>query len=447
MNAAQVTDVIRSVSNELPGQELNWLKNIRSDALHILSEQGFPHKKHEDWKYTNVQPILEQEYTLQTDVYTSVMPKDVLQSFLVESVSCQIVFINGRFSNELSQLKHDESWFEINSLAQVIADKPDSIQPYLVKITATGLSGFNALNTASIIDGLYLHINENVQLKDPIHVLYLTAESENLMVLPRNLILLDENAKATIIEQYASINHGVVIGSEILVNVVGETRLASGASLEHIKLHQENSTTTHIASHTIEQHKASHFNSKVIATGGKLIRSDTRTRLVKEHAECELYGLYIAGKEQHMDFHTMIEHVSPSCSSRQDYRGVLDDRARGVFNGRIYVHQDAQHTDADQSNKTLLLSKRAEMDTKPQLEIYADDVKCSHGATVGQLDKDMLFYLRSRGLTEEMARNFLVKGFVSEILKTIQHSSIRNKIEQLVDKRLGIDVEEKVILQ
>lgn len=442
MNTHPITEMIRSMSAEFPGQDVNWLQNIRHDALQTLSENGFPQKKHEDWKYTNIQPLLEKEYTLPTSACIGLMPDDIEHLFLDVNESCRIVFVNGRYAPQLSVIKHDESQFEINSLAKVIAEQPDLLQPYLAKLVDTAEHGFNALNTASINDGMYLHVHENAQIEQPIHVLYLTTASDGLLVLPRNLVLLDDNAHATVVEHYASMGN-----ANMLVDSVSETWLAPGAALEHIKLQQESNSTTHLAKHTVLQQHDSQFSSLVISTGGKLVRSDLHTRLVEKGAECVLNGLYIADEAQHMDFHTFIEHISPACSSRQDYRGVLRDKARGVFNGRVYVHRDAQQTNAAQSNKTLLLSNKAEMDTKPQLEIYADDVKCSHGATVGQLDEDMLFYLRSRGLSEPTARSFLIKGFVDGVLKNIQQTSLHKHIEQILNQRLNLEAFDEAILQ
>lgn len=433
MNADQAVDHIRSITDKLPGSDVPWLQAIRSNALNVLSDQGFPHKKQEDWKYTNVKTIIEQEYFLQITSCVGLMPEDIQHLFLQADENYRIVFLNGRFAPQLSSIKQDDR-IELKSLAKVISDSPETVQPYLAQYADVAAHGFNALNTASIYDGLYLHIHADVQLEEPIHVLYLTTASNTLMVLPRNLILLDDNARATVVEHYNCMGH-----ANILVDVVGETRLARGAVLEHIKLQHESRETTHIATHAVVLQGSSQFKSHVISMGGKLVRSDTHVRLAEDHAQCALNGLYIATGRQHMDFHTFMEHVSADCSSRQDYRGVLDDHARVVFNGRVYVHQDAQHTDAHQSNNTLLLSRHAEMDTKPQLEIFADDVKCSHGATVGQLDEDMLFYLCSRGLSQETARGFLIKGFVSEVLGDIQHAAVYDRIQQLVDRQLDLE--------
>ncbi len=433
MNVSQATEHIRSMAGELPGLDLPWLQVIRSNALNVLADQGFPHKKQEDWKYTNVEPIIEQEYYLHINTCVGLMPEDIQHLFLQADEAYRIVFLNGQFTPQLSSIKQDDR-IELTSLASVISDRPETVQPFLAHYADVTAHGFNALNTASIFDGLYLHVHENAQLEEPIHVLYLTTASNGMMVLPRNLILLDDNARATVVEHYACMGH-----ANMLVDVVGETRLARGAVLEHIKLQHESHETAHIASHTVVLQGSSQFISHVISTGGKLVRSDTHARLAEDHAECSLNGLYIAAGQQHMDFHTFMEHLSPDCTSRQDYRGVLEDHARGVFNGRVYVHQDAQHTDAHQSNNTLLLSRYAEMDTKPQLEIYANDVKCSHGATVGQLDDDMLFYLRSRGISMDMARGLLIKGFVSEVLNNIQHAGTRDRIQQLVDQQLDLE--------
>lgn len=434
MNTYPVTENIRAQTAALPGQNVNWLQQIRQSAMLTLSEKGFPHKKHEDWKYTNIQPLIEQEFALSDSNCFGLMNEDIEHLFLSADEDCRMVFVNGRFAPQLSVFKHDRSRFEIISLAKVITTQPERLHPYLARYANPTEHGFTALNTATINDGLYLHIVKNTQIKEPIHVLYLTTAMNGLLVCPRNLILLDNHAQATVVEHYASLGQ-----ANMFVDAVSETMLALGAKLEYIKVQQESRLSSHIASHTILQQRDSHFHSSVISTGGKLVRSDIHNRLIEQGAECVLNGLYIADEKQHMDFHTFIEHSAPVCTSRQDYRGVLDGHSRVVFNGRVYVHKDAQQSNAQQSNNTLLLSGKAEMDSKPQLEIYADDVKCSHGATVGQLDEDMLFYLRSRGLDAQTARNFLVKGFVSKVLQQVQRAPLRKRIEQWVNQRLNLD--------
>lgn len=440
MSAGPIAEIMRSKNAGLPGQNVDWLQQVRSSAQLILSAKGFPHKKHEDWKYTNIQPLLEQEYALASSNCIGLMNEDIEHLFLSIDEDYRIVFVNGRFAPQLSVFNYDKSQFEMLSLEKVITVQPDLLQPYLARYVDPAEHGFNALNTASINDGLYLRIFKKVQIKEPIHVLYLTTAVDGILVLPRNLILLDSHASATVVEHYASLGN-----ASMLVDAVSETILGLGAKLEHIKIQQESIDTSHIASHTVIQQRDSQFSSSVISIGGKLVRSDIHTRLVEPGGECQLNGLYIADRSQHMDFHTFTEHTAPACTSHQDYRGVLDDSSRAVFNGRVYVHKDAQQSNADQRNKTMLLSSKAEMDSKPQLEIYADDVKCSHGATIGQLDEDMLFYLRSRGLDLQSARSFLLTGFVGNVLKQIQSSTLRTRVNEWVNQRLSTDKGEEVV--
>ena len=442
MNAAAITEKLRATATMLPGQDVIWLQQVRKIARLNLSEKGFPQRKNEDWKYTNIQTLLEQEFTLSDSSCIGLMCEDIEHLFLSIDEDCRIVFVNGRFAPQLSVFHHDKSEFEMIGLAKVIATHPELLQPYLARFVDSSAGGFNALNTASINDGLYLHVFKNTQIKEPIHVLYLSTAIDGLLILPRNLILLDDHAQATVVEHYASLGE-----ANMLVDTVNETRLASGAKLDHIKIQQESKLTSHIASHAIFQQRDTQLLSTVISTGGKLVRSDIHTRLVEPGGECTLNGLYLADESQHMDFHTFTEHSAKACSSRQDYRGVLNEHSRAVFNGRVYVHKDAQQSHAEQSNNTLLLSDKAEMDSKPQLEIYADDVKCSHGATIGQLDENMLFYLRSRGLDEQTARSFLVKGFIAKVLQKIQPIPLRTRIEQWVNQRLNLDDSDKGMLQ
>jgi Fe-S cluster assembly protein SufD len=434
MNIIALTEKLRTESARMQGPDVGWLQQVREAALLRLSEKGFPHRTDEDWKYTNIQHLLEQEYTSDDGNYPDLVNEDIEHLFLSSVEDCRIVFINGRFTPQLSVFKHDRSQFEIIDMAKVIATQPDLLQPYLARHVNPDEHGFHALNTASIDDGLYLHVFENERIIAPIHVLYLTTAVDGLLILPRNLILLDNHARVTVVEHYASLGN-----ADILVDAVTETRLAPGAKLEHIKIQQESSETTHIASHTVFQQCDSQFASSLISTGGKLVRSDIHTELAEQGSECRLYGLYIANASQHMDFHTFTEHAAAACISQQNYRGVLNDHAQVVFNGRVYVHKGAQQSNAQQINQTLLLSNKAEMDSKPQLEIYADNVKCSHGVTVGQLDEDMLFYLRSRGLDQQTARNFLINGFISKVLMQIQNPALRIRIEQWVNQQLALE--------
>ncbi|MCK5396230.1 MAG: SufD family Fe-S cluster assembly protein, partial [Gammaproteobacteria bacterium] len=299
-----IIEGLRSQSAELPGQDVAWLQQVRDTAMATLTEKGFPHKKHEDWKYTNIQPLLEQKFVLDNSSCLGLMTEDIEHLFLSSDEDCRIVFVNGRFAPQLSTFRHDKSQFEIISLAKVISTQPDLLQPYLARYVDPAEYGFKVFNTASINDGLYLHVFKNKQIKQPIHVLYLSTAIDGLLVLPRNLILLDNNAQATVIEHYACLSQTSMGEINILVDAVSETRLALGARLEHIKIQQESSSTSHIASHTILQPRDSQFLSSVISTGGKLVRSDIHVRLVEQGGECTLNGLYIAGESQHMDFHT-----------------------------------------------------------------------------------------------------------------------------------------------
>ena len=431
MSALPLPALVERLAPAVAAPQPAWLRSLRGRALHGLRTRGFPTRKQEDWKYTRVDALLETDYRPAGAQCLGLVPEDIEHLFTDDQQALRMVFVNGRFAPQLSRLRPAQHDVDIDNLACVLAQRPQVLKGRLGQLANGEAHAFDAMNTAGLSDGLYLHVGAGVEMSRALHLLYLTTGT-GVLVLPRNLVVLEAGAHARIIEHYAALGE-----ADTLTDAVGETLLGEEASLVLYKLQMENPAASHLASHYLSQDRASRLVTHLVSLGGRLVRSELHTRLQGRDAESELRGLYLAGRHQHMDFHTGIEHAAPNCRSRQDYRGVLDDKAHGVFDGRVRVLPDAQSSDARQVNDTLLLSAGAEMDTKPQLEIFADDVQCSHGATVGELDTDSLFYLRSRGLDEPQARAMLVRAFLAAPIDGIGFPPVRRWVDDQVDRCLA----------
>jgi len=427
-------------ADQLPGQPLPWLRRTREQALERFARVGFPTVRDEEWKYTRVTPIAEHPFTPAAQACIGLDRDDLAPILLAGAASHLLVFINGHFAPSLSRPGRLPDGVTLSSLAAAVEQQPERLEPYLGRISNPDASGFCALNTSFLTDGAYLHLPDGVTVEEPIELLYLTTRQEEAVFSqPRNLLVAGDRAQATVIESYASLGD-----SGHFTNAITEVVVGNGTALEHLRLQGESDQAFHVATVQVRQGRDSRFTSHALGLGGRLSRTDINTVLDGEGAECTLNGLYVATGQRHVDFHTRIDHARPCGTSRELYKGILDGRARGVFNGKIYVHPDAQQTDARQANRNLLLSPRAEVDTKPQLEIYADDVKCSHGATVGQLDEDAVFYLRSRGVDAATARHLLTYAFAGEVVARIGDGEVRRRVEERLAARLG---EEQVIQQ
>lgn len=404
----------------LPGAGLEWLAKLRHDAIGSFQTGGFPTPRHEDWKYTRTAAI-EKRAFLPLDKPCVGLDEDDLAPFVPTGLDChRLVFVNGRYTRLLSSPGVLPQGARLTSLAKALVDQPQTLEPHLARHADTDAHAFTALNTAFLADGAVLHLERDCRLEKPVHLLFLSTPQEDMVSHPRVLLVADQGAEATVIESYASLGDAAYFN-----NTLTEAVLGAGARLHHYRLQQESVKAFHVGTVQVSQQRDSLFHSTALSTGAALARTDINIDLAAEGAECVLDGVYIAGGRQHVDFHTRVDHSKPHGTSKERYKGVLGGRARGVFNGRVYVHPDAQKTDAMQSNANLLLSPDAEIDTKPQLEIYADDVKCAHGATVGQLDESMVFYMRSRGLDEPLARSLLTWGFVREMLDGVPQTQLR----------------------
>ncbi len=407
-----------------------WLLPLRHEAVDRFAALGFPTVKDEDWRFTNVAPIAAIAFR-PADGGVAKVAARALEPFAFAGLTCpRLTFVNGRFAPGLSVLAGLPKGVRVQSLAEALASDRKALEPHLGRYADTSRDAFAALNTALMEDGAYVAIPRGVVLDQPIHLLYVSVPGgEPMATHPRNLILAGEESQATIVEDYVSLAGGVSFSNAVTELVAGE-----GSVVSHYLIGRESRDAYHVNTLRGQQGRASNLTSHSFLMGGALTRRNIHPVLGGEGGECLINGLFMANGRQHMDNYMRVEHASPRCASRQFYKGILDDQSRGVFHGRIVVHKDAQKTDAKQTNMNLLLSEDAQIDTKPQLEIYADDVKCTHGATVGQIDDDAIFYLRARGIPEASARALLLFAFAGEILQRMKVEPIRRYLEGLVTR-------------
>jgi Fe-S cluster assembly protein SufD len=407
------------------------LSPYRREAFARFAALGFPTTRDEEWKYTNVAPIGRMGFRAADRSEALQRPGIPLPH--AEIAGWRLVFLNGFLAPELSNGAELPPGAWVGSLAALPAAE-ERIARHVARYAPWQERAFVALNTALAADGAYVYLPRGVVYEAPIHLLFLaTGHGDPIAAHPRVLIVAEENSQATVIETYAGPD-----GSAYFTNSVTEITLGENAVLDHYRVQREGRAAFHIATQQLYQSRSSTFTSHAIQLGGDLVRNDVGAVLAGEGIECTLNGLYMASGRQHTDTHTVIDHAKPHCNSHELYKGILDGRSTGVFNGKILVRQDAQKTDAKQTNQNLLLSNDATINTKPQLEIFADDVRCTHGATVGQLDRDALFYLRSRGLGEAEARSLLTYAFASDILERIRVAPLREELEGLLFERVPI---------
>ncbi|HVF39291.1 MAG TPA: Fe-S cluster assembly protein SufD [Gemmatimonadaceae bacterium] len=405
-------------------REPEWLQSRRTAAIGMFEASGFPTMKDEDWHFTNVAPIAAKTFRL-APVSRRVHPEAVAR-LTFGQVWHSFVFVNGRFTPQDGSRNLPDG-ISVQSLSSEIASGGLS-EEHFGKAAPSGESAFTALNEAMTSDGALIRIEPNASIDTPIHLVFLSdASSDNGASHPRNIIVAGTNSRCTVIESYASAG-----GEAYFTNAVSEVFLAEGANLSHYKLQNESPSAYHVGTIAVRQERSSRYESFSFATGADLSRTNVYTTLAGDGAEVVMNGLYMVDGKQHVDHQTRIEHVAPNCPSHELYKGILDGRSHGVFNGKVYVHPEAQKTDGKQSNNNLLLSDAAKVDTKPQLEIFADDVKCTHGATVGRLDETALFYMRSRGVGVAQARRLLTYAFAADVLEKIELEPLRDALEAQV---------------
>ncbi len=410
----------------LEGKQPPWLQQIRQAAISRFSDLGFPTSRQEEWKYTEVAPIQRTAFR-PADCELNGLTTERLTELTFGNLQCpRLVFLNGHYSAQLSSLKGLPETVQVQSLAEVLEQNPDGVEAHLARYARYQNHPFVALNTALIQDGALVHVPRGEVIQEPIHLLYLSTGAEEAMAIhPRNLILAEDNSQVAVLESYVGLQEGVYF-----TNSVTEIVAAENAVVDHYKLHQESKGAFHVGTLQVHQERDSTVRAFNGTLGGKLTRNEVNVVLDGEGAECHLDGLYLISGTQHVDNHTRLEHAKPHCQSREVYKGILGEKATGVFHGRIVVLPGAQKTDSKQTNNNLLLSDEALINTKPQLEIYADDVKCTHGATIGQLDPEALFYLRSRGIDKPAARSLLIYAFASQVVNRIKVDLVRTKLDE-----------------
>lgn len=422
-----------ALKGELPGGGHEWLGELREAAMARFVTLGFPTRRSEAWKYTDLRPLQKVPFlpargtdaAVSIDRMPALLPTDLRRY--------RLVFVNGGFRPELSNLSDLPSGVEVGSLGAALTKTPDEVAERIGKLGELDGMPMLALNTALMCDGLMLRVRAGVMPEGPIEAIFIGAPADTPVAYhPRNLLVLEPGSQATLVEHHVGIGAGPYFANGV-TDIIAEER----AHLRHYKVQAEGADAFHIATVRGSLGKDAVYDGFGLSLGARLSRNEMELRLDGPGAECRLNGAYLMRGQQHCDTTTVIEHREPHARCRETFKGVLDDRSRAVFQGRIVVHPGAQGTDAHQLSRTLLLSDRAEIDTKPELEIYADDVKCSHGATVGDLDHDAMFYLRSRGIAEAQARKVLIEAFLGEVLEEISAERIRDAFSARAAEWLG----------
>ncbi len=407
----------------------NELTERRRAAIARFGEIGFPSRRAEQWRFINLNRIKQTSFQLPQSF--NGFGESEVEKYAYEGCH-QLVLVNGRFDAANSSIGSLPDGVVVGSLAAVAAERPELVESHVGKLARYEDHPFVALNTAFLSDGAFIYVPKGVHVEEPINIISLgVPEAEPVAFYPRNLIVAEESAQVTVVEQYASIGDGAYMTSPVT-----EVEAGPNAHIDHYKLQRESTDAIHMATFQIHQERDSNVSSHSISWGGGLVRNDVNAVLDGEGCQSTLNGLYMVEGEQQIDNHMRMDHAMPNCDSHELYKGILEGKARAVFNGLIHVHPDAQKTDAKQTNRNLLLSKEALVNSHPQLEIFADDVKCTHGSTTGHLDPVAVFYLRSRGIGEEAARSLLTYAFAADIVERIKVGSVRRELEEFLFRRL-----------
>jgi Fe-S cluster assembly protein SufD len=411
-----------------------WLPALRREAMDRFRELGFPTTRNEDWHFTSVTPIAERPFKPAPVRATPAPAPANIAGLLIDAADWhRMVFVNGRYEASLSSFAGLPADVRVTTLAEALKESPEFVAEHLGRLAGSGRHTFTALNTALAQDGVVVHVPGGEVVEEPLHIVHVTdASAAGAGIHPRLLVVVEPLSRLSLVESY------VCLGSPAaayFTNTVAEIEIGNGARVDHYKIQREHLDAFHVGTTQVRQGRDSVYHSFSFASGAALSRTNVYTKLAGENAEARLNGLYLLDGTQHADHQTFVEHLSPACASRELYKGILDGASHGVFNGKVYVDPVAQKTDGKQTNHALLLSEQARVDTKPQLEIFADDVKCTHGATVGRLDQGALFYLKSRGLGAENARALLTYAFAAEALETIEIDALRDGLEALAFAR------------
>ena len=428
-----VDGVVAAARADTGGGQPAWLRPIRQAGLARFTELGLPTLKHEDWRFTNLAPLAQLPFKPATESARENLDVAVLAGLPFSGLpGDRLVFVDGHFAPALSRVGAHPAGVRVGSLAAALRHDSALVEPCLGRWSRTEANAFTALNEAMFEDGALIHVPDGVAIAEPVQLIFLTTGREpGVASQPRNLILTGPESRITILEIHAGLAE-----APTFTNTVTELTVGDHATVEHVKLQDERAGAFHFAALYTHLGRSSNLVAHSFALGSRLARQNIRTVLDGEGIECVLNGLYLGSGAQLLDHHMIVDHARPHCASHEYFNGILADRAKGVFHGRILVRPGAQKTDAKQTNKNLLLSDKATADTKPQLEIYADDVKCTHGATVGQLNPESIFYLRSRGIPEATARRMLIHAFAGEIIERVRCAPAREELDRLVWQRL-----------
>jgi Fe-S cluster assembly protein SufD len=420
----------------LNGAKAKPVHQLRKNAIEEFSKLNFPTIKDEEWKHTNISPLLKYNFT--PSGKKAALSKEEAEKFTFSRMKCSLlVFVNGTFSPGLSETGKLPAGAAVKNIASAIEENHPAVEKHFGKYADYRSHIFTSLSTAFTNDGAFIYVPDGIIMGQPVHVLFIAApgEGENgkqLLIQPRNLFVAGKNSQVTIVEHYVSASEDIYF-----TNTVTEIFADESAVIDHIKLQEESKKAFHVARMEADQERASNFASHMISLGAEIARNDFNTRFNGEGGESMLNGLFLTDGSRLFDAHTMIDHAKPHCNSHEHYKGILDDTSRGVFNGKVMVRKDAQKTNAFQENNNIILSQEALVNTKPQLEIFADDVKCSHGATIGQLDNESLFYLRSRGIGKETAKTILIHAFASDVIKSVKVDAIKDYIEEILTNKFN----------
>ena len=408
--------------------------DIRTEAIKHFENEGFPTKRQEAWKYTSLNAVLKHNYSVFPKHEEALEFKDVKKYFIHDIDSYKIIFIDGKYSSHLSQTTHDGIDVCLMSSALTKPKYQLIIENYFNKIATK--DGLSSLNTAFSAEGAYIHIPKNKLVDKPIQIIHFSTGNEAaIMLQPRNLVVVDENSHVQIIERHQSLTD-----NPVLTNSVTEIFANKRAIVDYYKIQNDRETASLIDNTFINQKQESIAKVHTFSFGGKLTRNNLNFYQNGERLDSTMKGITIIGNKQHVDHNTLVHHIEPNCESHQDYKGIFDDNATGVFNGKVIVEKEAQKTNAFQANNNILVSDKASINTKPQLEIFADDVRCSHGCTIGQLEESAMFYLRSRGIPEKEARALLMFAFSNNVLDSVKIPEIKNRITKIIANKLGVNI-------
>jgi Fe-S cluster assembly protein SufD len=421
----------KDFENRLNGEKSQPVHKLRRAAIDMFASLEFPDLHQEEWRFTDISPILGHTFIPASRRDDYVPSSGDISRFLFGGMRAHtIVFVNGFYSAALSSTLALPKGTVIGSLADAMKSDDGKISSHISKQLAPGADAFTALNTAFTLDGAYINVPDGAVVDDPVHILFLSTGAEKFISQPRNLVITGSNSQVRYIEHYASMRDGARF-----TNTVTEIEAGRGAVVDAVKLQEEHTDAYHISTTVASVDSDASYLSHAVSNGAGIYRHNINVRLAGEGANTVLDGLYLSLGEQLSDTHSLIDHAAPNCTSGEHYKGILDGKSRAVFSGKIMVRKGAQKTNSYQENRNILLSNEARVDTKPQLEIFADDVKCSHGATVGQLSKESMFYLRSRGIGEETAKQILIYAFANDVLKNIKQDAVRGELEQVLSTR------------